>query len=287
MGSMIEFKNVSKKYSSGTHALNGTTLSIESGEFVFIVGASGAGKSTLLKMIMHEESPSSGQVFVDGQAIGSLKRRHVPFLRRKMGIVFQDFRLIDKMNVFDNVAFAMRVIGTPGKEAKRRVNYILELVGLGDKANRRPSELSGGEQQRVSLARALVNNPKIIIADEPTGNIDPRLSYEIMELLREINKKGTTVVIVTHEKDLVKEFDGRIIEIEEGKVILDGNDFTEVKSHAEPALASARHVKSGEDEPDVDRCIIQIKEELGQSADDVDVSKYDDLIEQVTGEKFN
>ena len=187
---MIQFKNVSKTYPNGTHALNNVNINIEKGEFVFIVGASGAGKSTFLKLIMKEEQPSSGEITINGVNTTNMKRRKVPYLRRTMGIVFQDFRLIDKMTVFENVAFAMRVIGARPRAVKKRVLYILGLVGLKDKAKCRPAELSGGEQQRVSLARALVNNPSIIIADEPTGNIDPEMSFEIIELLNEINKQG-------------------------------------------------------------------------------------------------
>lgn len=218
---MIEFRNVSKTYPSGTHALNGVNLKIDKGEFVFIVGASGAGKSTFLKLIMHEETPSSGTITINGVNTGRLKRSRVPYLRRQMGIVFQDFRLIDKMTVFDNVAFAMRVIGAAPGAVKRRVPYILGLVGLKNKALSRPSELSGGEQQRVSLARALVNNPLMIIADEPTGNIDPEMSYEIIELLSEINKHGTTILVVTHEHELVRKFNRRVIEISKGIVVSD------------------------------------------------------------------
>lgn len=218
---MIDFNNVSKTYPNGTHALYDVSIHIDKGEFAFIVGASGAGKSTFLKLIMHEESPSSGEIIVNNLNITKMRRRKVPYLRRHMGIVFQDFRLIDKMNVFDNVAFAMRAIGASASSIKKRVPYILELVGLKNKMKNKPSELSGGEQQRVSLARALVNNPELIIADEPTGNIDPELSYEIMELLVEINKRGTTVLIVTHEHNLVNEFGGRIIKINGGKIVGD------------------------------------------------------------------
>lgn len=218
---MIEFRNVSKVYSNGTEALDEVTISIDKGEFVFIVGSSGAGKSTFLKLIMHEETPTSGTIIVNGMHLEKLKRRKVPFLRRTMGIVFQDFRLISKMTVYENVAFAMRCIGKKNKTIKKRVPYILDLVGLKDKAYDHPSELSGGEQQRVSLARALVNNPSMIIADEPTGNIDPEMSYEIIELLSEINKRGTTVLVVTHEHDLVESFGKRVIKIDSGKVISD------------------------------------------------------------------
>lgn len=218
---MIQFKNVSKTYSTGTDALHDVTLKIDKGEFVFIVGASGAGKSTFLKLIMHETTPTSGEIIVNGQNLNKMKRRQIPYLRRTMGIVFQDFRLIDKMTVFDNVAFAMRAVGTQASVIKKRVPYILDLVNLGHKAKSKPSELSGGEQQRVSLARALVNNPSMIIADEPTGNIDPELSYEIMQLLMAINKRGTTILVVTHEHELVHSFPKRVVEIDHGRIIND------------------------------------------------------------------
>lgn len=221
---MIEFRNVSKTYSNGTHALDGVNLTVDKGEFVFIVGASGAGKSTFLKLIMHEETPTSGAIIVNDMHLEKLKRRKVPYLRRTMGIVFQDFRLIGKMSVYDNVAFAMRCVGKKTKTIKKRVPYILDLVGLKDKAHNKPSELSGGEQQRVSLARALVNNPAMIIADEPTGNIDPEMSYEIIELLSEINKRGTTVLVVTHEHELVESFNKRVVRIEGGRVVSDTKD---------------------------------------------------------------
>ena len=201
---MIEFKGVHKTYESGTKALDDINIRIEKGEFVFIVGASGAGKSTFLKLIMHEEVPTAGEVIVNNYRLSKLKRREIPYMRRTMGIVFQDFRLINTMNVFDNVAFAMRVTGCSQREVRKRVPYILGLVGLQDKARSFPNELSGGEQQRVGLARALVNNPQMIVADEPTGNIDPAMSYEIVELLTEINRRGTTVLMVTHQHDLVQ-----------------------------------------------------------------------------------
>lgn len=218
---MIEFRNVSKVYHTGTHALNQVSLIIEKGEFVFIVGSSGAGKSTFLKLIMREETPTSGSIIVNDMQLEKLKRRKVPMLRRSMGIVFQDFRLIDKMTVYENVAFAMRAVGARPRAIKKRVPYILELVGLENKAENYPSELSGGEQQRVALARALVNNPQMIIADEPTGNVDPEMSYEIIELLHEINKRGTTVLIVTHEHNLVHSFNSRCITIDKGVVVED------------------------------------------------------------------
>ena len=218
---MIEFKGVHKVYDNGTKALKDVNLRIDKGEFVFIVGASGAGKSTFLKLIMREEVAYAGEVIVNDFKLSKLKRREIPYLRRTMGIVFQDFRLINNMNVFDNVAFAMRVIGASQREVRKRVPYILGLVGLQNKARNYPMELSGGEQQRVGLARALVNNPALIIADEPTGNIDPELSYEIVELLNEINRRGTTVLMVTHERDLVRMFNRRVIEIREGCVVSD------------------------------------------------------------------
>lgn len=220
---MIEFVNVSKKYDNGTNALKNVNLKINKGDFVFIVGSSGAGKSTFLKLIMKEEEQSEGEIIVNDKRLSTLKRKEIPFLRRTMGIVFQDFRLIDKMTVFDNVAFAMRVIGSRERDVRKRVPYILGLVGLEKKARSYPSELSGGEQQRVGLARALVNNPSMIIADEPTGNIDPELSYEIVELLSEINKCGTTILMVTHEHDLVEKFKKRVIEIKDGRILSDDN----------------------------------------------------------------
>lgn len=215
---MIDFVNVSKTYPNGTKALNDISLSIDKGEFVFIVGASGAGKSTFLKLIMREEAPSKGEIIINKQKTSNIKRRQIPYLRRHMGIVFQDFRLIEKMSVFDNVAFALRAVGASAATIKKRVPYVLGLVGLDNKLKNKPSELSGGEQQRVSLARALVNNPEIIIADEPTGNVDPELSHEIIQLLNEINSQGTTVLVVTHEHDLVREFNKRVIVIDNGQI---------------------------------------------------------------------
>ena len=224
---MIEFKNVSKVYNNGTEALRNLSLSIAKGEFVFIVGSSGAGKSTFLKLIMREEVPNSGEIVVNGRKLSTVRKRDVPYLRRTMGIVFQDFRLIDKMSVFDNVAFAMHIVGASDREIRKRVPYVLGLVGLEKKMDSHPAELSGGEQQRVGLARALVNNPSMIIADEPTGNVDPAMSYEIVELLTEINRRGTTVLMVTHEHDLVKRFPRRVIEIQGGTVV--GDTGSEVR----------------------------------------------------------
>ena len=218
---MVHLENVSKVYPSGTEAMKNVSLDIQDGEFVFIVGPSGAGKSTFLKLLIREEKASSGTVSVNGFDLMHIKKRQIPYLRRTMGIVFQDFRLIDKMNVFDNVAFAMRVTGASGKDIRSRVSDVLALVGLQGKEKSRPSELSGGEQQRVSLARALVNDPGMLMPDEPTGNIDPELSFEIMKKLKEINDRGTTVIIVTHEHDLVKQFGGRVIWIENGEILHD------------------------------------------------------------------
>ena len=218
---MITFKDVSKTYETGTHALHHVSLHIEKGEFVFIVGPSGAGKSTLIKMLLREETPTKGVVLVNGRNLGAMKRRQIPAFRRTIGVVFQDFRLIPTMTVYDNVAFALQVTNVSSKYIRRRVPYILDLLGLAKKARSYPPEISGGEQQRVALARALVNNPALIIADEPTGNIDPELSYEIVELLNEINRCGTTIVMVTHEHGLVSHFDHRVIGIEKGRVILD------------------------------------------------------------------
>lgn len=218
---MIKFKDVCKIYDNNTVALENFNMNIDEGEFVFVVGASGAGKSTFLKLIMREEVATSGQVLVNDVDPAKLSRKKIPLFRRSMGVVFQDFRLIEKMNVFNNVAFAMRVIGASEIDVRKRVPYILGLVGLRDKVDRFPSQLSGGEQQRVSLARALVNNPKLIIADEPTGNVDPSMSLEILALLDEINKQGTTIVMVTHEHDLVEKFNHRIIEIGNKTILSD------------------------------------------------------------------
>jgi cell division transport system ATP-binding protein len=219
---MIEFRNVSKVYATGTQALNKASLTIDKGEFVFIVGSSGAGKSTFLKLMMREEVPSTGSIVVDDTDLTKIKKREIPKFRRRLGIVFQDFRLIPNMTVFDNVAFAMRVIGTKEKKIRRRVPYVLSLMGLNEKARNYPQELSGGEQQRVALARALANNAEIIIADEPTGNVDPQMSYEIVDLLMRLNEAGTTVIMVTHEHSLVRCFDKRVIILDKGTVVSDG-----------------------------------------------------------------
>ena len=221
---MIEFTDVTKSYSVGTQALKGVSLQIEDGEFVFLVGPSGSGKSTIIKLITGELKPTSGDVHVNGYSLSRIRKKEIPFLRRTVGVVFQDFRLIDTKTVYENVAFAMRGIGAREQEIRERGPYVLELVGLENKSHRHPGELSGGEQLRLAIARALVNNPSTIIADEPTGNLDPARSLEIMSLLQEINNLGTTVLVVTHEKDLVERFANRVVAIDDGLVISDGMD---------------------------------------------------------------
>ena len=218
---IIEFRGVSKTYQSGTHALEDVNIKINPGEFVFIVGSSGAGKSTFMKLIMREEKANTGKITVNGFDLTTMKRKKVPMLRRTMGIVFQDFRLIPTMNVFQNVAFAMYVVGASGRDIRREVSKALSKVGLGHKARSMPSQLSGGEQQRVGLARALVNSPDLIIADEPTGNVDPNMSYEIVSMLTEINKHGTTVLMVTHDHNLVRDFNHRVIMLDAGRIVAD------------------------------------------------------------------
>ena len=218
---IIEFVGVSKTYNSGTHALDDVNIKIGKGEFVFVVGSSGAGKSTFMKLIMREEKANSGSIHVNGFNLTKMPRKEVPMLRRTMGIVFQDFRLIPTMNVFDNVAFAMHVVGAPSRIIRREVTKALSMVGLGHKARSMPNQLSGGEQQRVGLARALVNNPDLIIADEPTGNVDPSMSYEIVNLLSAINQKGTTILMVTHDHNLVRDFHHRVIMLDGGRIVAD------------------------------------------------------------------
>ncbi len=229
---MIQFTDVVKSYEQGNKALNGVTMQIEDGEFVFLVGPSGSGKSTIIKLITGELKPTSGAVHVNGYSLERIRKREVPYLRRTVGVVFQDFRLIDKMTVYENVAFAMRVVGAKEKEIKERVPYVLELVGLETKMDRHPNEMSGGEQQRLAIARALVNNPSTIIADEPTGNLDPERSFEIMALLQEINNLGTTVLVVTHAQNLVELFHKRVIAIDDGLVVSDGME-EEITNEAE------------------------------------------------------
>lgn len=218
---MIELAGVSKSYDGDINALQKVNLKINKGEFVFVLGHSGSGKSTLIKLLLRELAPNQGVIKVNGFNLTSIKRRDIPPYRRTIGVVFQDFRLIPNKTVYENVAFALQVTGISNKYIRRRVPYILGLVGLATKAKCYPSEISGGEQQRVALARALVNNPSLIIADEPTGNIDPELSYEIVELLNEINRCGTTIVMVTHAHELVEQFDHRVIILDKGTVVAD------------------------------------------------------------------
>ena len=221
---MISMTDVFKVYANGTKALKGVTFALETGEFAFLVGPSGSGKSTVIKLATGEIAPTDGQVVVNGYDMNRIRMRKMPYLRRTIGVIFQDFRLIDNKNVYENVAFAMRVVGASNKEIRKRVPYVLELVGLDYKVKAKPQELSGGEQQRVVVARALVNNPSLIVADEPTGNLDPARSLEILTLLQRINELGTTVLVVTHEKPLVDRLSQRVIAIDGGRIISDGMD---------------------------------------------------------------
>jgi cell division transport system ATP-binding protein len=220
---MIRLSDVVKEYESGTTALKGISLRIEDGEFVFLVGPSGSGKSTIIKLLTGEIVPTSGQIAVNGFSLTNIAERQIPLLRRSVGVIFQDFRLIEKKTVYENLGFAMRAVGSSPREIKKRIPYVLELVGLEEKTDRYPNELSGGEQQRVAIARALINNPSTIIADEPTGNLDPARSLEIMRLLERINQLGTTMVVVTHEKDLVNQFKKRVVTLEQGAITSDGD----------------------------------------------------------------
>ncbi|KUK32002.1 MAG: Cell division ATP-binding protein FtsE [Thermoanaerobacterales bacterium 50_218] len=219
--SLIQFFNVSKHYPNGVKALQGITLQIQRGEFVFIVGPSGAGKSTLLKLIFREELPTKGQIYVCGRSLVRMKRREVPYLRRQIGMVFQDFRLLPDRTVYENVAFAMKVVGAGRAEIKRRVPEVLEIVGLTDRMRMYPHQLSGGEQQRVAIARALVNRPSVIIADEPTGNLDLDTSWEIINYLQEINRQGTTMIIATHAREIVDSLRQRVIALDRGRIVRD------------------------------------------------------------------
>ena len=218
---MVELKNVVKKYSNGTVALNTVNLKIEKGEFIFLVGPSGSGKSTLVKLLLKEEDATEGEVYVNGYDVSAMPRYEVPYLRRSLGVVFQDFRLLPNKTVYENVAFTMLITEALPKEIRRQVPMALALVGLSRKANVYPSQLSGGEQQRVALARALVNNPALLIADEPTGNLDPETSWEIMKLLSEVNHRGTTVIVATHEKSIVDEMKKRVVSINKGLIVRD------------------------------------------------------------------
>jgi len=221
---MIRLTDVFKVYANGTKALKGVTFELATGEFAFLVGPSGSGKTTVMRLLTGEIAATDGKVQVNGFDMERIKMRKMPYLRRTIGVIFQDFRLIEKKSVYENVAFAMRVIGASNKDIRQRVPYVLELVGLENKVKAKPDELSGGEQQRVAVARALVNNPALIIADEPTGNLDPARSLEILLLLQKINELGTTVLVVTHEKPLVDRFSQRVIAIDGGRIISDGMD---------------------------------------------------------------
>ena len=218
---MIRLIDIQKSYDNGTKALKGVSMRINDGEFVFLVGPSGSGKSTILKLITAEIAPSGGKLMVNGYNLNNISPRQIPYMRRTLGVIFQDFRLIDKKTVWENLSFAMRAIGASPREIRRRIPYVLQLVGLDTKGDCYPGELSGGEQQRVAIARALVNNPQMIVADEPTGNLDPQRSLEIMMLLERINELGTTVLVVTHEKALVNRFSKRVVAIENGRIISD------------------------------------------------------------------
>ena len=225
---MIRLKDVEKTYENGTEALQGISFTIEDGEFVFLVGPSGSGKSTIIKLLTGEVIPTAGRVMVNGFSMSRISDRQIPYMRRTIGVIFQDFRLIPKKTVFDNLSLAMRAVGATPRDIRTRIPYVLELVGLKGMEDRYPDELSGGEQQRVAIARALVNNPSTIVAAEPTGNLDPNRSLEIMTLLERINALGTTVVVVTHERDLVNHFDKRVIMIDHGHVNGDGVGTYEV-----------------------------------------------------------
>ncbi len=299
---MVELKNVSVTYSSGVDALNNVSLKINDGDFAFVVGSSGAGKSTMIKLLLKEIDATSGVVTVNGYNLSKLKRRKIPEFRRTLGFVFQDFRLIPSMTVYENIAFVLRVIDAPIKYIRKRVPYVISLVGLHAKTNSYPDELSGGEKQRVAIARALVNDPQLIIADEPTGNIDPELSYEIVDLLKGINDQGTTILMVTHEHDLVRHFGGRIINITDGEIVFDevilgAND--EMLPGSEPDYPNADIQGNGaygqpEEIPDdpsgilgsgEDISIIADDDDIPQPADPISEMSTDDVIAAITGEK--
>lgn len=287
---MIEFKNVTKQYDNKTIALSDVNISIEKGEFVFVVGSSGAGKSTFLKLMMREEVPTSGTITVDGVELNKMKKRHIPKFRRKLGVVFQDFRLIPNMTVFDNVAFAMRVIGTKEKKIRRRVPYLLSLMGLSDKSRNYPRELSGGEQQRVALARALANNAEIIIADEPTGNVDPQMSYEIVDLLMRLNEAGTTVILVTHEHFLVRCFDKRVIILQKGAVVSDGalEELESATAHINPASEIAADVAGAQVENPQDFASVPVEEiKEDKPTEVIDLYELEEPIEAIDLEDFS
>lgn len=283
---MVELKNVSVTYSSGVDALNNVSLKINDGDFAFVVGSSGAGKSTMIKLLLKEINATSGVVTVNGYNLGKLKKRKIPEFRRTLGFVFQDFRLIPSMTVYENIAFVLRVIDAPIKYIRKRVPYVISLVGLHAKTNSYPDELSGGEKQRVAIARALVNDPQLIIVDEPTGNIDPELSYEIVELLKSINDQGTTILMVTHEHDLVRHFGGRIINITEGEIVFDevilgANDEIILPSaESIQSLPLPEIVESSESVDTINNPSESINTEIP-----LEEMSADDVIAAITGEK--
>jgi cell division transport system ATP-binding protein len=227
---LINFKNVTKKHGKYVTSLKNINLRIKPGEFVFVVGASGSGKSTMLKLITKEEEPTSGYIFVSGGSISKIRQRELPYYKRTIGVISQDSRIIANATIFENLAFAMRVVGSNSKNIAKHVPYVLSLVSLEDKVDRKPSELSGGEKQRVGIARAIINNPKLIIADEPTGNVDPSMSYEILELLSEINSRGTTVIMATHDISMVEKFPFRVIELSHGEIRADSSENSSLNS---------------------------------------------------------
>lgn len=280
---MVELKNVSVTYSSGVDALNNVTLKINDGDFAFVVGSSGAGKSTMIKLLLKEIDATSGSVTVNGYELGSLKKSKIPEFRRTLGFVFQDFRLIPSMTVYENIAFVLRVIDAPIRFIRKRVPYVIGLVGLQEKANSYPDELSGGEMQRVAIARALVNDPQLIIADEPTGNIDPELSYEIVELLKGINDQGTTILMVTHEHDLVRHFGGRIINITDGQIVFDeivagtSDDLTDF----EPALLPVPDSFTDDDGTDAEELLGESEFPDINFSDDDDDENYNSPLNEI------
>ncbi len=299
---MVELKNVSVTYSSGVDALNNVSLKINDGDFAFVVGSSGAGKSTMIKLLLKEIDATSGVVTVNGYNLSKLKRRKIPEFRRTLGFVFQDFRLIPSMTVYENIAFVLRVIDAPIKYIRKRVPYVISLVGLHAKTNSYPDELSGGEKQRVAIARALVNDPQLIIADEPTGNIDPELSYEIVDLLKGINDQGTTILMVTHEHDLVRHFGGRIINITDGEIVFDevilgANDEMIPGSElelTESVIETAGGYQSYEDKfsdpssmlsSGEDSAFINVEADVPLPSDPINEMSADDVIAAITGEK--
>lgn len=293
---MVELKNVSVTYSSGVDALNNVSLKINDGDFAFVVGSSGAGKSTMIKLLLKEIDATSGVVTVNGYNLSKLKKRKIPEFRRTLGFIFQDFRLIPSMTVYENIAFVLRVIDAPIKYIRKRVPYVISLVGLHAKTNSYPDELSGGEKQRVAIARALVNDPQLIIADEPTGNIDPELSYEIVELLKGINDQGTTILMVTHEHDLVRHFGGRIINITEGEIVFDevllgANDIPADSEYESAYNAPSDAIPDNSYSDSVSVAVLSEGEEaaLLSAAEDIEITdeemSADDVIAAISSEK--